>query len=845
MEVNTAAEQRVRASENAREEAARLAGLFANNQSALIDSIRQLLTVMSQLDGVQKQSCRDGQALFEKILKENPIFSIVAALDAQGNVLCSAPAVAEPTNLSDRQFYRRAVQTQAFTLGDFTVGRISKKPSIHLASPVINPEGQLTGVVYVGLDLQAMSEFGTRVQLPPGGSIAMVDEQGVFLIRYPNPERWIGKKVAVAGTLPPGVYVGTLEIVGPDGVERIYGINRIKAPGVGSLSVVVGISKKEAYAPFQKRLYEQLLMMAGVALLAVGAAWRLGSGGIVRPARHLADVARALSAGKLDVRSNLKGGEFGEIGEAFNQMAETLSRRIDELNQAQEKLRHAYDDLEIRVQHRTEELRLARERLVDAIENLTAGFVMFGPDERLVICNRNFREMFESCADVIAPGVTFEEILREFVRRGGHVDGAEDMQAWIEKRMAAYRLADHPPFDQRMNGRWMRVSDHRTRDGGIVSLRTDITNLKEIQETLILRDRAIASVVNGVIITDPTLADNPIVDVNPAFERITGYTKAEVLGRNCRFLQGPESQPETVAILHDAVAREQECQAVIKNYRKDGTLFWNEIKITPVRDPSGRLIHFVGVSTDVTRQMEAQAALDRVLAELHRSNQELEQFAYMVSHDLQEPLRMVASYTQLLSRRYRGTLDANAQEFIDYAVEGAQRMQQFIQDLLQYSRVGTHGHPFERLNVATVVKRALENLRYSIEEKQAQINIGELPELDADPVQLGQLFQNLIGNALKFSGPEPVRVEISATHAKQAWEFVVRDNGLGIDAKDFERIFVIFQRLHTRQEYAGTGIGLAICKRIVERHGGRIWVESKIGQGAAFHFTLPEVRNVG
>lgn len=845
MEVNTAAEQIARAKQNTKEEAARLAGLFASNQEALIDSIRQLLTVMSQLEGVQKQTNGECQALFEKILKENPLFSIVASLDAKGNVLCCAPAIAEPTNLADRAFFQRAVQTKAFTLGDFLVGRISKKNSIHLALPVFNKEETVTGVVYVGLDLQAMSEFGTRVKLPPGGAIAMIDEQGVFLIRYPDPERWIGKNARVYGKLPSGASSGTMEATGADGVERIYGVNQLKAPGIGNLSVEVGITKKEAYAPFQKRLYEQLLMMAGVALLAMVAAWRLGRGGIVRPARHLADVARALSAGKLDVRSKLEGGEFGEIGEAFNQMAETLSRRIDELNQAQEKLRHAYDDLETRVQQRTEELRLARERLVDAIENLNAGFVMFGPDERLVICNQNFRAMFEKCADMIVPGVTFEEILREFIHRGGHVDGVEDMEAWIRQRMAAYRQADHRPFDQRMNGRWMRVSDHRMRDGGVVSLRTDITNLKEIQETLILRDRAIAAVVNGVIITDPTQPDNPIVDVNPAFERITGYTKAEVLGRNCRFLQGPESQPETVAILHDAVVQEHECHAIIKNYRKDGTLFWNEIKITPVRDASGRLIHFVGVATDVTGQVEAQAALDRVLAELHRSNKELEQFAYMVSHDLQEPLRMVASYTQLLSRRYRGVLDANAQEFIDYAVEGAQRMQQFIQDLLQYSRVGTHGHPFERLQVATVVQRALENLRFSIEEKQAQIHTGELPELDADPVQLGQLFQNLIGNALKFCGPEPVRVEITATRTDQAWEFVVRDNGLGIDAKDFERIFVIFQRLHTRQEYAGTGIGLAICKRIVERHGGRIWVESQIGKGSAFHFTIPEVQNVG
>jgi len=279
----------------------------------------------------------------------------------------------------------------------------------------------------------------------------------------------------------------------------------------------------------------------------------------------------------------------------------------------------------------------------------------------------------------------------------------------------------------------------------------------------------------------------------------------------------------------------------MRNYRKDGTPFWNEIKITPVRDPVTRkVIHFVGVLTDVSAQIESQKALERVLDELHRSNQELEQFAYMVSHDLQEPLRMVASYTQLLERRYKDQLDANAREFIGYAVDGATRMQGFIQDLLQYSRVGTHGRPFEWLNVGRVVRQAMDNLRFAIEEKNAQVICGEMPELEADPVQLGQLFQNLVGNALKFAGAEPVRIEIAATRRDGVWEFFVRDNGIGFGPEDAERIFVIFQRLHTRQEYHGTGIGLAICKRIVERHRGRIWVESEVGKGSTFYFTIPE-----
>ena len=844
LEINTATEQEQHAEENARAEAMRFSRLCASNQKALIDSVRQLLTVLAHIEGITRQFNGDCHLLFQKLLNENPMFAIVGALDAKGNVICSAPAITEPTNLAERAFFQRVLATRTFAIGDFVFGRISGKPTLHMALPVLNEEGRVTAVVYVGVDLRKMSEFGTRVTLPPGGSMSMVGPDDVFLIRYPDPDRWIGRHATrgmLRNAVSPNATEGIVEAEGVDWQERIYAVNRLDAPGIGSLYVSVGISKKEAYAPFRKQTRDQLLMMAVIASLTLAAAWILGSSAIVHPARHLTGVARALSAGHLAVRSTLRGGEFGEIGEAFNQMAETLSRRIAELNEAQDGLRLAHDELELRVEERTEELHRARARLVDAIENLDAGFVMFGPDERLVICNQTFRTMFGICAEVIQPGVPFDDILHEFVRRGGHINGAEDMEQWLRDRVALFRQADSREFDQKLNGRWIRVSDHRMRDGGVVSLRTDVTNLKEIQETLILRDRAIAAVVSGVVITDPARPDNPIVDVNPAFERMTGYSKEEVLGRNCRFLQGPESEPDAVALIRDATRKVCECQAVVRNYRKDGTPFWNEIKITPVRDPAtGKVIHFVGVLTDVTERIESQKALERVLDELHRSNQELEQFAYMVSHDLQEPLRMVASYTQLLARRYKDQLDAGAHEFIGYAVDGAQRMQGFIQDLLQYSRVGMHGRPFEWLNVGRVVGQALDNLRFAIEEKTAQVICGEMPELEADPVQLGQLFQNLIGNALKFAGTEPVRIELAATRRDGEWEFVVRDNGIGIEPTDTERIFVIFQRLHTRQEYAGTGLGLAICRRIVERHGGRIWVESEVGKGASFYFTIPE-----
>jgi signal transduction histidine kinase len=233
------------------------------------------------------------------------------------------------------------------------------------------------------------------------------------------------------------------------------------------------------------------------------------------------------------------------------------------------------------------------------------------------------------------------------------------------------------------------------------------------------------------------------------------------------------------------------------------------------------------------------AVREQAQAALQRSNAELEQLAYVASHDMQEPLRMIASYLQLVEQRYQAQLDADGREFIGYAVDGAKRMQVLINDLLTYSRVGTKAKPFEPVAMASVLDTALSNLRLAIEESGAHIQIGMLPQVQGDAMQLVQLVQNLVANAIKFRGKEPPRVEIGATREGDHWHLMVRDNGIGIAPAYFERIFVLFQRLHGRATYPGTGIGLALCKRIVERHGGRIWVESEPDRGAAFHFTLP------
>jgi len=239
------------------------------------------------------------------------------------------------------------------------------------------------------------------------------------------------------------------------------------------------------------------------------------------------------------------------------------------------------------------------------------------------------------------------------------------------------------------------------------------------------------------------------------------------------------------------------------------------------------------------QRQRAEEDLARKVEELARSNRDLEQFAYVASHDLQEPLRMVAAYTQLLAERYRGKLDENADKYIGYAVEGALRMQTLILDLLAFSRVGRTEPGRKNGDCNVALKIAMANLQTAIGESGAVITHDELPSVAVDQSQLLQLFQNLVGNAIKFRAAEAPVIRVSAEKQDSSWLFSVADNGIGIAPQYQDKVFVIFQRLHTREEYAGNGVGLAICKKIAEYHGGRIWVESEPGCGATFHFTLP------
>ncbi|MBI4213389.1 MAG: PAS domain S-box protein [Chloroflexi bacterium] len=329
--------------------------------------------------------------------------------------------------------------------------------------------------------------------------------------------------------------------------------------------------------------------------------------------------------------------------------------------------------------------------------------------------------------------------------------------------------------------------------------------------------------------------------VNPQAEQLFGYSRDELIGKSVELLV-PDSAREFHAehrarFVQDPQMRPMGVGLDLKARRKDGSEIPVEISLSPLRTAQGPLV--ISVVRDVTDRREWEDMLAQRTAELEQSNDELQQFAYVASHDLQEPLRMVVSFLQLLKRRYAGKLDQEADEYIQFAVEGGTRMQLLIEDLLRYSRVGSRELFLSEVDFNEIVDQVLAELGPTIEETGATVSRAVLPVVVADPVEMARLFQNLLANAIKYYGEEAPRVRVDADRLAGAWAFSVRDNGIGIPPDQFDRIFRVFQRLHSQAEYPGTGIGLAICKRIVERHGGRIWVDSIPGKGSTFRFTLP------
>jgi PAS domain S-box-containing protein len=525
---------------------------------------------------------------------------------------------------------------------------------------------------------------------------------------------------------------------------------------------------------------------------------------------------------------------------------------ITERKRAEGALHQLNAELETRVAKQTVEVRRAyeavkaeRQQLFNVLETLPVYVILLSKDYHVPFANRTFERLFGK-----SDGRRCYEYLFSRTER------CEDCQSFkaLETQEAHHWQWTGP------NGREYDIFDFpfTDTDGSqmVLEMGIDITEQKQAEAALRASSLYARSLLEASL--DPLVTISPegkITDVNEATEKATGVPRGRLIGSD---FSDYFTQPDQAREGYQRVIAE----GFVLNYpltirHTSGRTLDVLYNATVYRDEAGRMQGVFAAARDITERNRAERelakyrnhledlvqqrteALRHTAEELARSNKDLEQFAYISSHDLQEPLRMVTGFVQLLEDRYKGKLDAQADEYIHFAVDGAKRMQSLINDLLTYSRTGTRDKDLAMIDSGQALRHALANLQAALNEAGAQVTVGHLPTVQANGIQLAQLFQNLVGNAIKFRGTEPPAIHIDARRDGGEWVFSIRDNGIGIKPEFQDRIFMIFQRLHTRQQYPGTGIGLAICKKIVERHGGRIWVESEAGRGATFYFTWP------
>ena len=474
-----------------------------------------------------------------------------------------------------------------------------------------------------------------------------------------------------------------------------------------------------------------------------------------------------------------------------------------------------------------EAVEIERRLFLDMLETLPIMICLMTPDYRVFFVNRNYRAHF---------GDSVGRYCYEY--RFGFTSRCEFCESY---KVLATRKPHHWEYNG-MDGRVIDTYDFPFTDidgsSMILKMGIDITEQKKAEEKIRLSNIYNRSLIEASL--DPLVTighDGKITDLNEATEQVTGYSRDELIGTDFTTYF---TEPEKAKEVYQEVFKE----GLISDYeleiqQKDGSIIPVLYNASVYKDESGKVIGIFAAARDITTLKKAEDILISKLEELARSNEELEQFAYVSSHDLQEPLRMITSYLQLLQRKYQGNLDDKADKYIHFAVDGASRMQNLINDLLEYSRVTRTSREPKFTNCKFILNQALAGLKVVIKENKATMSHDTLPDIMVDPTQLVQVLQNLILNGIKFHGEETPKIHISAERKVNEWVFSVRDNGIGIDLQYSEKIFEVFKRLHTRERYPGTGIGLAVCKKIIERQGGHIWVESELGKGSTFYFTLP------
>ncbi len=693
---------------------------------------------------------------------------------------------------------------------------------MHISTPIRTQDGRLVGVLAAHLDLPELSRI-----IAGDEASSLTATQDVYLVNsfaFFVTEPRFGDGYALQQTVKTDGVLAALD--GQNGIAEYENYRGVAVVGAYrwledlDMALLAESDRAEALAPVRalQRMLAILLASTTACLLLVAF---LLARGVSRPVGDLIEGAEQIGYGNLDYKTRVRGSrEFRSLADSFNQMADNLKQVTASRDQLDEEIeRRKAVEAELRTQWAN------FETILDGIPHVI--YVVDPKTYEVLFVNQHFREM-------LGESPIGKQCYRAFQ---GFEKPCEFCTNDILFRTGEPHTWEHfnPIFKKHylISDRLIRWSD---RENARLELAMDVTDRKLAEMEL----RRSKEITDSIVQSLPGIfyqltEDGRFVRWNRAFTEITGRTDEEMARAHAiDFFVNDDRRNVAREIVR--VFEEGSGEITGNLIAADGTsipyLFTGMLK-TIEETP-----YLIGMGTDISGLKAAETRLRRSMDELKRSNEELEQFAYVASHDLQEPLRMVSSYTQLLEKRYQDRLDEDAHDFIHYAVDGANRMQQLINDLLAYSRVQTRGRPFQQTDLNEVLGRARANVAAAVEESGGVITNEELPVVPCDALQMVSVFQNLLSNALKFRSDTSPRVHIRVKDLGETWEIAVRDNGVGIDPQYHERVFVIFQRLHARAEYPGTGIGLSLVKRIIERHGGSIRLESTEGNGTTFFITL-------
>ncbi|HBR14549.1 MAG TPA: hypothetical protein DD723_03265 [Candidatus Omnitrophica bacterium] len=792
----------------------------------------------------------------------------IFVLDLGGKV--SASSMNERIGRDESQSLYFLKGKESILLSDIFFSKEYQQNFFTVSAPV-RKENRLVGIVAGKISPQMLyAILREPVGLGQTGEMYLVNKEG-FMI---SPSRFV-EHVILAKQIDPNVIQGVSDHWGKMSFLKkgqrwhnnflVYK-NYRGATVLGTLAyvpamawyLVVETQMSEIFSPLVQLLWSFILVGVLSLCLIYVVSNRIGQK-ISDPIERLQSGTEIITRGNLDHHLKVEtNDEIGQLTKSFNYMTDKLretNQRLEEkirdfalnlkLSERQNKI---LEDTKKATLNLLEDLREERRKLEES-EVKIRSVVENAVDGIIVINSQGIIDSFNAAAARIF-GYEAKDVLGQNIKmlmpepyRGQHDSYLKRYKETGEKRIIGSGREVHGqhkdgtvfPLDLAVNE--MKIGE-RTMFTGIVR---DITDRKMTQERLRLQAKALESAANVIIITDTS---GIIRWVNPAFTKVTGYMPQEAIGRKSSLINSGKQPKFIYEKLWRMIMDGQVWQGELINRRKDGTFYYVDLTITPVFDENGGIVSYIGISQDITDRKKAEQQMIQQKENLEKVNLELDSFVYTASHDLRAPLRGIASFATFLEEDYKDKLDAEGKDYLNEIRKGADRLSALIDDLLTLSRIARIKNPYEKVDIRTLIEAVRERLEFDIKESKVELGVQEnLPLLVCDRIKLGEVFVNLINNSIKFSSKsnkENPKVDIGYNEREKFYEFYVKDNGIGIDPQYHERIFEIFKRLHKPGEYEGTGAGLSIVKRIVEDHGGRVWVESRLGQGAVFYFTIPK-----